>query len=92
MKKTPTALSALFTEHPASVGETYGQHMASASSFAFRLMGCGLVCLIHAVLPFLFEKTASNGVQELYRRMVAHRSRLPVAAQTTRDVAPKTAG
>jgi len=65
----------MFTRHPASVGETYGQHMAMAGSFGFRLIAVGAACLIHAALPFLFEKTASRMVERLHAEMVTGRVR-----------------
>ena len=66
----------LFTEHPASVGETYGQHMATASSFSIRLLAASFCCAVHAILPFMFEKTGSRMITELHDRMVTHRSRI----------------
>ncbi len=65
----------LFTEHPESVGETYTQHFGVASSFGVTLIGAGLACLVHAVFPFLFEKTGSRAVTTLHQRMVTHRDR-----------------
>lgn len=65
----------LFTDHPASVGETYAQHMRSAATFAIRLLAGGAACLTHAALPFLFQHTASKVVSELHQRMIAERSR-----------------
>jgi len=62
-----------FTEHPHSVGETYWQHMGMALSFAGPLFLASLACLVHALLPFAFERTGSNAVTALYRRMVSHR-------------------
>ncbi len=70
-------LQTLFFDHPASVDETYAQHLAAASGFALRLMVAGLACLVHAVLPFLFVKTASAIVDELHDRMVANRRAQP---------------
>jgi hypothetical protein len=69
-------LTKLFTEHPASVGETYGQHLRSAGTFAIRLLIAGAACLTHAVLPFLFKHTASRFVRELHGRMITNRNRL----------------
>ena len=69
-------LRALFCDHPASVDETYTEHMAAAGGFALRLFVAGIVCSVHALLPFLFEKTASAMVQGLHDRMVANRRRL----------------
>lgn len=66
----------LFTRHPASVGETYGEHLGMAASFGWRMVLGGLACLIHAVFPFLFAQTASNHVRCLHEQMVVKRHRL----------------
>ncbi|VVE52834.1 capsule biosynthesis protein [Pandoraea pneumonica] len=67
----------LFTEHPASVGENYTQHMGSAFSFALPLLGAALACFVHGLLPFAFKKTGSNVIVRLHERMVTHRHRDP---------------
>jgi hypothetical protein len=54
-----------FTKHPREVGETYGQHLAEAGGFGLTLIGTGLACLVHAILPFLFVETASRTVRRL---------------------------
>ncbi|MDH4022757.1 MAG: DUF6356 family protein [Gammaproteobacteria bacterium] len=69
----------LFTEHPASVGETYGQHLVSAAGFSVRMIGAGIACLIHALLPFLFVRTGSNTIARLHDRMLVNRARLAKA-------------
>ena len=61
-------VSKLFIDHPASVNETYFGHMAFAAWFASRLFMAGSAALVHAVLPFMFETTASRIVRELYER------------------------
>ncbi|MGH6761824.1 MAG: DUF6356 family protein [Phyllobacterium sp.] len=58
----------IFTDHPQSVDETYFEHMAFAAKFSTKLFAAGFAALIHAILPFLFEKTASTIVRELYER------------------------
>lgn len=58
----------LFTDHPASVDETYLGHMAFAAWFSSRLFLAAGAALVHAVLPFLFQTTASRIVRELYER------------------------
>ena len=68
----------LFTAHPASVGETYAEHLVTAAGFGARLVLTGLACLVHALLPFLFVKTGSQQIAALYDRMVANRRRNPV--------------
>jgi carbon starvation protein CstA len=62
-----------FTEHPASVGETYGEHMGHAAGFGTRMILAGLACMVHAVLPFLFVRTGSRAIAELNERMLANR-------------------
>jgi hypothetical protein len=66
---------AIFTRHPRSVGETYFEHMAVAGSFGTRLLRGALACYVHALLPFLFEKTASATVAALHDRMLVSRRR-----------------
>jgi len=68
-----------FTEHPASVGETYTEHLVSAMGFAGALLRAACCCAVHALLPFLFEKTGSSLITELHDRMVTNRSRLAAA-------------
>ncbi|MEQ8603509.1 MAG: DUF6356 family protein [Marivibrio sp.] len=70
-----TDLKRLFTEHPASVGESYGEHMGQALSFAGGCFLAGLACLIHALLPFACVKTGSRRIAALYERMVTNRVR-----------------
>ena len=47
------SITRLFTEHPATVDETHGEHLVMASSFGIRMILGGIACLIHGVLPFL---------------------------------------
>jgi hypothetical protein len=70
-------LHRIFTEHPASVGETYGAHMAQAAGFGTRMMLAGMACMVHAVLPFLFVKTGSQAISQLNDRMVLNRRTRP---------------
>lgn len=69
-------LRSLFTDHPASVDETYGEHMVVAGSFGCRLLLASMACFVHAVFPWLFEKTGSSIITELHDRMVVNRVRL----------------
>ena len=68
-------LRRLFTEHPASVGETYFQHLCAATGFAVRMFAGAIACFIHALLPFTFQYTGSNCISCLYERMVTNRRR-----------------
>lgn len=66
-------LKTFFTRHPASVGETYFQHLGVALSFSFAMMSGGLACLVHAFFPFLFERTGSRRIATLHDRMIVNR-------------------
>ena len=55
----------LFTKHPNSVNETYFEHMRCAMKFHCTLLRLSFAALVHAIFPFWFEKTASNGIKEL---------------------------
>jgi hypothetical protein len=71
----------LFTEHPASVNETYLQHLRSAWSFAWQMVLGALNCFIHGLVPFLFEKSGSGRIAHLHDRMIIHRSRPPTVRE-----------
>jgi hypothetical protein len=66
-------LHRLFTEHPASVGETYWDHLLRACWFSGKMFLAASACLVHAVFPFLFVKTGSTAITQLYSAMVTHR-------------------
>lgn len=67
-----------FTEHPHTVGETYAEHMHSATYFGSRMIGAGFCCLVHGIFPFLFTKTGSKTVTHLHTVMVQSRVRTAV--------------
>ena len=59
-----------FTAHPHNIGESYWQHLWHASVFAGYMLIGSIACFIHALLPFLFEKTASNYLFKMTETMV----------------------
>ena len=59
----------LFTAHPSAVGETYLQHLLRAAAFGARMVTAGSACLVHALLPFLFQDIASLTVQALHAKL-----------------------
>ncbi len=61
-------LARMFMDHPASVDETYGEHAKFAFGFSLKLFAAAGAALVHAVIPCLFEKTASKIVADLYAR------------------------
>ena len=62
------AMKSLFLTHPRSVDESYFEHMAFAGRFSGKLFLAGFCALVHAFLPFLFERTASTMIAEMYAR------------------------
>ncbi|SFJ10702.1 DUF6356 family protein [Jannaschia pohangensis] len=60
-----------FHDHPASVDETYFGHMRFAFGFAGLLFAAGLAALIHALIPPLFETTASRLIRKMHARIEA---------------------
>lgn len=60
----------LFVDHPSSVNESYFEHLRFAGWFALQLLGAGGAALIHAIIPCLFEKTASQMIHNMHNRLM----------------------
>lgn len=67
----------LFVQHPASVGETYFEHMRMAGSFGWAMLQASSACFVHALVPGLCEKTGSGIIRDLHGRMVVNRRTKP---------------
>lgn len=76
-----------FTAHPASVGESYLQHLRQAAGFAASMITGGLAVMVHAVLPFLFTKTGSGIIADLNTRMITARRQQTVQRSRGKPVA-----
>ena len=68
----------IFTEHPHSIGETYWQHFCHALVIGRLMLFGGIACVIHAIFPFVMEKTASNVLFNLMRFFV---NRMPMVEE-----------
>lgn len=66
-----SVFSRVFLDHPATVNESYLQHMAFALRFCFWLAVAAGAALIHALVPALCETTASRILRKLTARMEA---------------------
>ena len=64
-----------FSEHPASVGESYFGHLLQASRFGLRMIGAGFACLVHGLLPFLWVTRGSDALSALHAEMAARRAK-----------------
>lgn len=59
----------LFLAHPAAVSESYRQHGAEAAWIGVQLLGAGLACCLHALVPGLCTRTASRTLQRVQQRI-----------------------
>ena len=78
------AIRKFFTDHPASVGETYGEHFRVAAGFAGTLAVAAAAAAVHAVVPALCQTTASRRIREM-------NSRLGVGARAASDASTRAA-
>ena len=61
-------INRIFIDHPHAVDETYAQHACFAAVFSFWLFVAAGAALVHAIIPALFEKTASRIIARLYAK------------------------
>jgi len=64
-------LHQVFLSHPHSLGESYWEHQRHAAEFGTSMIAAGVACLIHALVPALFGRTASTTIRRLHHRLVA---------------------
>jgi hypothetical protein len=70
----------VFHAHPRDINETYCQHFLAATRFGLILIGAGLACLLHALVPCVCLTTASRVVRKLHDQLVINRrNNLPVS-------------
>lgn len=77
-----------FLDHPASVGESYSQHFRTALGFSTALLAAGAACLIHALFPALFQKTASSTITRLFLKMSSRQHEAPLSPGDADPSAP----
>ena len=68
-----------FTDHPATVNETYFQHMGMAFGFGGRMLLGSLACFVHGFFPWLCLTRGSDTIRALHHRMVTHRTASPAS-------------
>ena len=64
----------LFQEHPKSLGMSWAEHGAGAVVIGARMVGAGLACIVHALVPALFTETAGRTVISLHDHMVRRKA------------------
>ena len=77
-----------FTAHPATVSETYLEHLRFAATTGFWMVLGGLACILHGLFPFLCTTVGSRTIRRLYDRLstghrkpVMERIRVQAAAE-----------
>ena len=62
-------ITTAFQDHPASVGESYGEHAGFATKTGGLLLIAGLAAITHGFFPFLCKSTASRIIGQLNAKM-----------------------
>ena len=70
-KSRGNLFATIFVDHPASVDETYLQHMRFALTFSFWLATAAGAALLHALVPAVCETTAGRIVRRLNAKIEA---------------------
>jgi hypothetical protein len=52
-------------KHLKEANETYIQHFIKAAGFGIKSIAIGIILLIHAIIPCLFERTGSAMLQRI---------------------------
>ena len=68
-------IARLFTDHPASVGESYVEHLGMSWRFGVTMLVGGLACMIHGLVPAICTRTGSGKIRRLHDLMVVNRNR-----------------
>jgi len=64
----------LFLEHPRALGMSWAGHGAGAVAIGATLVGAGLACLVHAIVPGLFTQTAGKTITRMYAHMAQRKA------------------
>ncbi len=64
----------LFLEHPRSLGMSWAGHGAGAAKIGAELVGAGLACLVHSLVPGWFTQTAGKTVTRMYDHMTQRKA------------------
>lgn len=67
-------LGRLFSDHPRSLGMSWAEHGAGAIVIGTRMVGAGLACIAHAIIPGIFTETAGRTVMDLHDHMIKRKA------------------
>ena len=68
------SLGRLFDEHPKQLGMSWLEHGRGAVAIGATMVGAGLACFVHAVVPGWFTQTAGRTVARLHEHMQQRRA------------------
>ena len=64
----------LFRDHPRSLGMSWASHGVGAAVIGARMIGAGLACIVHAIIPGWFTETAGRTVISLHDHMTKRKA------------------
>ncbi len=64
----------VFQDHPRSLGMSWAEHGVGAVRIGGRMIGAGLACIVHAVVPAWFTETAGRTVVDLHAHMTQRKA------------------
>ena len=70
----PGMVHRLFVDHPRSLGMSWSKHGSGALVIGATLLGAGLACLVHAVVPGWFTQTAGKTVTRMHDHMMRRKA------------------
>jgi len=74
-KRTGSGLAErLFVDHPRSLGMSWWKHGVGAIAIGATLVGAGVACFVHALVPGWFTQTAGKTVAGMYDHMMRRKA------------------
>ena len=70
----PGLVRRLFLDHPRSLGMSWAGHGIGAVKIGAELVGAGVACIVHAVVPAWFTQTAGKTVERMHDHMVKRKA------------------
>ena len=64
----------LFHDHPRARGRSWAGHGVGALRIGARMIGAGVACIVHALVPALFTETAGRTVVDLHEHMTRRKA------------------
>ena len=64
----------MFRDHPRSLGMSWAGHASGAAAIGIKMIGAGVACIVHALVPVLFTETAGRTVVDLHAHMTQRKA------------------